>query len=200
MHPNRLFQSDDRALAETLLDSIGFGTVFAATAEGPRVAHTPLLAVGGGRVRFHLSRGNALTGALAGQHALCVVNGPDGYVSPRWYSDSRQVPTWNYVALELEGPITMLDRDGLHDLLDRLSARHESRIVGGAPWTMDKTPTDLLERMLGAIVGFEMRVHTTRLTNKLSQNKPAGERARVADGLAAQGATALATLMREQAA
>ncbi|MFN9633742.1 MAG: FMN-binding negative transcriptional regulator [Erythrobacteraceae bacterium] len=103
MHPNPLYRTDDRALCEGLIDEIGFGMVFAATPEGPRVAHTPLLSNGKGAVQFHLARSNALARHLDGETALIVVNGPDAYVSPRWYGNRDTVPTWDYVTLELEG-------------------------------------------------------------------------------------------------
>ena len=48
MHPNPLFRTDNRALCESLIADIGFGMIFAATPDGPRVAHTPLLSTGGG--------------------------------------------------------------------------------------------------------------------------------------------------------
>jgi predicted FMN-binding regulatory protein PaiB len=83
MHPNPLYRSDDRELCNSLIDEIGFGMVFAATPEGPRVAHTPLLLAEGGAVQFHLARNNALARHLDGATALIVVNGPDAYVSPR---------------------------------------------------------------------------------------------------------------------
>ena len=129
MHPNPLFRNEDRALHEALVEEIGFGMVFAQTADGPRVAHTPLLSTGDGAVQFHVARGNALTKYLAGQDALALVNGPDAYVSPRWYADPQQVPTWNYVALELEGPVRRMTDDGLVGLLDALvgSARSSAR-------------------------------------------------------------------------
>ena len=98
MHPNPAFRHDDRALFERLIREIGFGMVFAATPDGPRVAHVPLVSDGNGTVQFHLARGNALARHLDGMVALAVVNGPDAYVSPRWYGhDPNQVPTWNYV-------------------------------------------------------------------------------------------------------
>lgn len=197
MHPNPAFRSDDRDLHEALIAEIGFGMVFLTTPDGPRVAHTPLLSTGDGAVQFHLARGNALTRHLDGAMALAVVNGPDGYVSPRWYADTEQVPTWNYVALELEGRVRRMDQDGLHALLEGLSARHEARIADGAPWTMDKMPEQKLRQMMGAIVGFEMEVLAWRPTFKLSQNKPADERARVAAGLEAEGSPAIAELMRK---
>lgn len=196
MHPNPAFRHDDRALLEALVDEVGFGMVFAATPHGPRVAHSPLLYTGDGAVQFHLARGNALTRHLDGATALALVNGPDGYVSPRWYADTTQVPTWNYVALELEGRVRRMDTDGLLGLLEALSARQEARIVKGNTWTMDKVPVDKLRQMLGMIVGFELEVQAWRPTFKLSQNKPADERARVAEGLEAEGSPAIAQLMR----
>ena len=198
MHPNPAFRSDDRALAETLIDELGFAMVFLTTPDGPRVAHTPLVSAGDGTVRFHLSRGNALTKHLADAEALVVVNGPDGYVSPRWYADPNQVPTWNYVALELEGPVRRLDGPETTALLDALSARHEARIAG-APWTRDKMDPARFRQLLGGIVGFELEVHAWRPTLKLSQNKPADDRQRVADGLEASGAAGIAQLMRRLA-
>jgi transcriptional regulator len=196
MHPAPAFRHDDRALHEALIAEIGIGMVFATAPDGPRVAHTPLLSMGTGAVQFHLSRGNALTKHLHGMTALAVINGPDGYVSPRWYADPAQVPTWNYVALELEGPVRRLDQDGLLALLEALSAREEAKIVDGTPWTMDKMPDAKLRTMMAGIVGFEMDVLAWRPTFKLSQNKPAEERARVVAGLEAAGAPGIAQLMR----
>ena len=195
MHPNSAFRLDDRTLHETLIEQVGFGMVFADTPDGPRVAHTPIQSTGDGALHFHLARGNALTKHLDGMTALVVINGPDAYVSPRWYGDPAQVPTWNYVALELQGPVRRMTEDGLVGLLDALSARHEGRIEG-EPWTRAKMDDAAFRKMLGAIAGFEMEVRAWRPTFKLSQNKSAEDRARVAEALETQGSPALAALMR----
>lgn len=199
MHPNPAFRVEDRALLEGLIEQVGFGMVFAATPDGPRVAHVPLLTTGDGAVQFHLARGNALTAHLDGATALAVINGPDAYVSARWYQDTERVPTWNYVALELEGRVRRMDRDGLLGLVAALSDHHEARLQYGEPWTMDKLPIARRDAMLGAIVGFEMEVLAWRPTFKLSQNAPAHERERVIAGLEAEGALAMAELMRRLA-
>lgn len=197
MHPNATFRHADRALLETLIEEIGFGMVFAATPDGPRVAHAALHWTGDGAVQFHLARGNALTRHLEGATALVVVNGPDGYVSPRWYVDgAEQVPTWNYVALELEGRVRKMDEAGLTGLLEALSDRNEGRIEEGKPWTMDKLSPSRLRGLLAGIVGFELEVQAWRETVKLSQNKSPEDRARVADGLEAEGSPAIAHMMR----
>jgi transcriptional regulator len=195
MHPNPLFRVEDRALLESLIEEVGFGMVFAQTSDGPRVAHTPIVSTGDGAVQFHLARGNALTRYLVGQEALVVVNGPDAYVTPRWYADSNTVPTWDYVALELQGPVRKMAEEGLLALLDAIAERHERRIAG-EPWTREQVDPDKIAGLLRGIVGFEMEVRAWRPTFKLSQNKPAEDRAAIAEALEAQGSPALAALMR----
>ena len=170
--------------------------IFATTPDGPRVAHVPLVSTGDGALHFHLARGNALTRHIDGLAALAVINGPEGYVSPRWYEDQMQVPTWNYVALEMEGRVRRMDDEGLLGHMETLIDRHEAQIAGGAAWTMDKMPSDTLRKMLTGIVGFEMEVQAWRPTFKLSQNKPTEERKRLADGLETQGSRGIAELMR----
>lgn len=195
MHPNPLFRSQDRVLFETLIDEIGFGMVFRGTPDGPRVAHTPLLSSGEGALRFHLARGNALTKWLDSETALITVNGPDAYISPRWYADRATVPTWDYAALEMEGRVRRLDSDELDALLYALIDKHEGRL-GGEQWSGGETPPDLWRKLLGAIVGFEMEVLAWRPTLKLSQKKSPDERETIAAGLEAAGSPALAQLMR----
>lgn len=199
MHPNAQFRHDDRALLRAMVDEVGMGMVFAATPDGPRVAHVPLLLAKDGnadRLRFHLARGNALARHLDGLETLALVNGPDAYISPRWFSDPAQVPTWNYVALEMQGRARRIDQHALHLLLEDLTARNEARVTKGEPWTMDKMPADKLRGMMAAIIGFEIEVTGWRETFKLGQNKPADECARVIEGLETQGAPAMAALMR----
>ena len=199
MHPDPLYRSDDRALCESLIDQIGFGMVFAQTPDGPRVAHTPLIATGDGAVQFHLSRGNALTRHLEGGTALIVVNGPDAYVSPRWYDNRDTVPTWDYVALELEGRVRRMADEGLEAFLHAAIAKHEARLAG-APWRAEESSEKVWAGLFRGITGFEMEVLAWRPTFKLSQNKPAATRERIAEGLEAAGSAALAHLIRGLAA
>lgn len=198
MHPNGQFRHPDRALLAAMVDEVGFGMIFAATPDGPRVAHVPLL-LEGDRLRFHLARGNGLARHLDGATALAVVNGPDGYVSPRWLSDASHVPTWNYVALEMEGVARRMDQDGLHELLVAVTARNESRVREGTPWTLDKLSPDRLRALMAAIIGFEIEVTAWRETVKLSQNRGEDDRARIAAGLEVEDSPALATLMKSLA-
>ena len=196
MHPNPHFRAKEQGYAAGLAQEVGFGMIFAQTPDGPRVAHTPVVVSNDTTLRFHLARGNALTRHLGTARALVVVNGIDAYVSARWYADPDQVPTWNYCAAEFEGPVSILDRAALLQLLDAIGAQHEARIKHGTPWTMDKLSETRRDRLLQAIVGFEMQIETTRETIKLAQHRPAEDIRLLADGLDREGRSQMADAMR----
>ncbi|MEE4539007.1 MAG: FMN-binding negative transcriptional regulator [Erythrobacter sp.] len=187
MHPACAFRHEDVAFRHAMVEDIGFAMVFMTTPDGPRVAHTPAMLSDSGIIRFHLARSNALTQYLDGANALAVVNGPDAYVSARWYAADNQVPTWNYIAFEFEGLVTRLPDHELAPLVEMLSNHHEARVSHGKPWTIDKMDEAAFAALLRGIVGFEMRVETVRETVKMSQNKSAEERARIAEGLRNEG-------------
>ena len=144
-----------------------------------------------------MARGNALTKHIAKNKALCVINGPDAYISPDWYGVDDQVPTWNYLALELEGPVRKMEREGLIGLLDDLSAQNEAKLAPKKPWHRDKMDPVKFDKMVDAIVGFEMEILAWRPTAKLGQNKPPEVRDNAASALDAAGRRAMAHLMRE---
>jgi len=196
MHPNPLFRNDDRALHEALIAEIGFGMVFAQTPDGPRVAQTPIVSTGDGAVQFHLARANALTRHLEDTTALVTINGPDAYISPRWYADRASVPTWDYIALELEGPVRKIAREGLEALLHNIADRGEALVGADGRWTSGEVPAARWDALIGGITGFELEIKAWRPTLKLSQDKTAEDRARIAEALEAQGSPAMAQLIR----
>ena len=181
MHPNRAFHWDDCGELLALLRRISFATIFV---DGPLVVHAPLVVAAPDRLRFHVARSNRAAASLDGARGLISCLGPDAYVSPDWYGTPDQVPTWNYLAVEAEGPLRRLDEHELVDLLDDLGVEHEARLAPKPPWTRAKLAQRRFEAMLKAIVGFELTVEALRGTRKLGQNKTAAERLAAADGLA----------------
>ena len=196
MHPNAAFRWEDRGAMRAFVADQAFGQIFAATPDGPRVAHLPIVWHNADHLRFHIARGNGLTRHLDGCTALFVVNGPDAYVSPDWYGSDNQVPTWNYVAVELEGSVRKLSDEELTAQLDALSHDQEARLAPKRPWTRDKMDTGYFDKLTRGIIGFELRVTAWRGTVKLGQNKDAQARANVANALEAEGRRAVAHLMR----
>lgn len=199
MHPNRRFHWDDREAMLAFVSEVSFAHVFAMTRDGPRVAHAPVVVTRAGNLRFHLARSNALTAHLDGVAAVASIAGPEAYISPDWYGTDDQVPTWNYLAVEAEGPVRRLGEDDLVAVLDDLSAAHEARLLPKKPWTRAKMTPGRFEAMLPAIHAFELEITALRGTYKLGQNKSADEMAGAAAGLEAGGKREVAALMRQLA-
>ena len=196
MHPNNAFRWESRDAMRAFVREIGFGQLFATTPDGPRVAHIPIIWQDDDHIRFHIARGNALTRHLDGLNGLFVVNGPDAYISPDWYGIDNQVPTWNYVAVELEGTLRKLGAHELIAQLDDLSSEQEARLAPKPIWTRDKMQAGYFDKLTTAIVGFDMCITAWRGTLKLGQNKEEIARLAVADTLDNHGHTDIAHWMR----
>ena len=88
------------------------------------------------------------------------------------------MPTYNYAVVHGYGAMKIIeDREWLRGLVTRLTQRFES--ASAAPWQVSDAPPDFIDKQLGAIVGIEIAV--TRLAGKwkVSQNRPAKDRAGV---------------------
>ncbi len=76
------------------------------------------------------------------------------------------------------------DEAWLRSFLEALIESQEAQRA--APWRIADAPTSYIERMLASIVGFEIAVTDMTGKWKLGQNRPAGDRAGIAAGLAAE--------------
>lgn len=197
MHPAPSFKIEDETTLLAHLAAHPFVTLAAAPQGQLFVAHAPVLArrlPQGLVLDFHLSRGNALTPHLAaGFRAVAVSLAADAYVSPDWYVSQGAVPTWNYLSVEVEGPVAALDDDGLIALLDDLSVQEETRLLPKPPWTRAKMAPGRFEAMCRSIIGARLTVERLEGTFKFSQNKDEADRAGVIAGL---GDHPMARLMR----
>lgn len=194
MHPDPRFRGrGDLTLADAL-DANPFGSLFVSTADGPMVAHVPMTPSADGALHFHIAKSNRATPHLAGATALFTTLAPDGYISPTWYAlDTPQVPTWNYVALEVDGHISALDEQAMLAQIDALARWGEPATT---PWLRANTDAAYVARLLRGIAGFALHVTGWRYTEKLSQDKGAAVRERVAAALDQRGGGALATRIR----
>ncbi len=172
-------------------------TLVASTAEGLTANHIPMLAQlragGAGLLRGHVARANSLWRELPdGAAVLAIFAGAEHYVSPNWYPSKREhgkaVPTWNYAAVHLKGSIRFIDDAvWLRALVGAQTEQHERGSTD--PWHVGDAPADYVDRMLGAIVGFEIEVSAVTGKFKGSQNRSAADRAGVRAGLRAAGRT-----------
>jgi transcriptional regulator len=158
-----------------------------------------------GTLRAHVARANPVWRELAGDvEPMVVFQGAHHYVTPSWYPTKREtgrvVPTFNYLVVHAYGrALPIEDKAWLRALVGRLTERFE----GGrkTPWKVEDAPGDFIAAQLNAIVGIEMPVLRLIGKWKASQNRPAADRAGVAEGLRQSGgedACALATVVQER--
>lgn len=139
--------------------------------------------------------------AIAGQEVLVLFQGEHAYVSPSWYETKREtgkaVPTWNYVVVHAYGQLNVIDDAvWVRRHLEQMTDTHERGRV--EPWKVSDAPEDYTRKMLGALVGIEVKL--TKLVGKfkLSQNRTPEDRVGVIAGLRAEdmaGASAVAERM-----
>ena len=197
------FVAHDRAMVARLVDDYPFATLMTPGDPEPVVTHLPLLRVAGsaphGTLFGHFARGNPHARSNPNVESIAIFHGPHAYVTPSWYVDpAGAVPTWNYAVVHAHGTIELAnDPAETRAVLDRLIQRFESSRP--APWQLGLDP-ERLASMVGAIIGFRIRVKRLEAKFKLSQNRPPEDSRRVAAGLAAEGyaeASATATWMQE---
>lgn len=184
------FRLDDAAATADLIAGRAFALLVTQGAEGLEASHLPLLhRPAEGRLYGHLAAANPQCESLrrlatAGGRALAVFSGPHAYVSPSLYRPGPAVPTWNYLAVQVSGPVALLDDGETERLLAELTRTYEAGRP--EPWSLDGQDPALLARMRRAVLGFALATERVEGKAKLSQNRPEADRAGVAAGLAAE--------------
>jgi transcriptional regulator len=201
MYVPAAFAEADPERLIALCERHSFATLVTPAAGELHVSHVPLLVRRRGEaivIAGHLARENPHARALAagGAPTTAIFQGPHGYISPSWYATSPAVPTWNYAVVHASGPVVVHDDAGfVAEVVRALTTRFEP--PGG--WSPDGLPADFAQKVMGAIIGFELEVARFEGKLKLSQNRSPEDRAGVIARLEADGtelSRSLAGLMR----
>ena len=184
------------------------GTLVTLGGAGLEASHVPMLIdpepAPYGTLSGHVSRANPQWRcAAAGVKALAMFLGPDAYISPAWYATKRQtgkvVPTWNYVAIHAYGEVRFFeDAERLLRLVTRLTETHEAGRP--EPWAVTDAPPEFIRAQLKGIVGFEVSILRLEGKWKMSQNRPAEDRAGAIEGLRREGGAGEAAVAEIMAA
>ncbi len=120
-----------------------------------------------GHIMRHTDHHKAM---LDNANVLAVFHGPHTYVSATWYSDPHVASTWNYMSVHARGVIRFLDCSGLEAIL-RKSTLHFENDDKHSPTVFDNLPDSFRQKVMNAIVGFEIEVSDLDAVFKLSQDK-----------------------------
>ena len=142
-------------------------------------------------VQGHIATSNPLwKNILDAQESLLIFQGGNAYITPSWFpskeTNGRVVPTWNYSAVHVKGNIAFIHEPSWKiELLSNLTAQQEEKLE--KPWLVSDAPTEFIEKLLPAIMGFEIVVKEIFGKFKHSQNQPKENRVGIAAGLEKQG-------------
>ncbi len=107
---------------------------------------------------------------LHNKNVLAVFTGHHIYVSGTWYSNPHTPSTWNYMSVHAKGEIRFLDDAALIDALRMISLRFENYNQRSAT-IFDNLPSDYTQRLIKAIVAFEIEIKEMDTVFKLSQDR-----------------------------
>lgn len=147
------------------------------------------------RLLGHFGRGNDHWRQLAAApHATVLLLGPQGYISPSWFADRTQAPTWNFISARFDVDVEIRDTPQDADaLLGGLVADMEA----GRPaaWGIDDMGPRY-DRLSQGVVGFHARIVQTASRFKLGQDERDDVFADILRGLQLTGRDDLADWMR----
>ncbi|MBL0272305.1 MAG: FMN-binding negative transcriptional regulator [Chitinophagaceae bacterium] len=104
------------------------------------------------------------------KNVLAVFTGPNTYVSATWYANPSVGSTWNYMSVHAKGTIRIGDTHELMSILKRLTLHYENNNTASAT-VFDNLPAEYTERMMKAIVPFEIEINDLQHVFKLSQDR-----------------------------
>ncbi|HLA56438.1 MAG TPA: FMN-binding negative transcriptional regulator [Flavobacterium sp.] len=109
---------------------------------------------------------------LKNENVLVVFTGKSTYVSGTWYSNPYIPSTWNYMSVHIKGLIRFLDDEALEEVL-RLTSLHFENNDKSSTTVYDNIPDKFKQRVMNAIVAFEIEVLEIDTVFKLSQDRDA---------------------------
>jgi len=163
--------------AWSIVEDAGAGVLVITTSEGLASVFVPVIVSDDRRTLLsHLARANPWWKSVGdGADVLALFLTASAYVTPSYYPSRLEnpgvVPTWNYVAVEIHGRVTLHDEEQWKLDQVRELTRHFER--GYDPeWKVDDLDETYRNAQLRGIVGLEIDVRSIEGKAKLSQNRP----------------------------
>lgn len=122
---------------------------------------------------------------LHNENVLVVFTGNHAYVSATWYSNPHVASTWNYMSVHAKGIIRFLDDTALEEVL-RKTTLHFENYNQNSPTIFDNLPLEFKQKVMKAIVAFEIEVIEMDSVFKLSQDRDAKSYLNIIDKLKEQ--------------
>jgi transcriptional regulator len=173
MHIPAFFKIEDNLIIDSFIRQHSFASLISRGIHFPIVSHIPIEletnAAGEQVLWGHLSKANPqwLDFAVHPQVLAVFMSPFHHYISSSWYGHEN-VPTWNYISVQVSGTIHILPEEESEEALRRLMTKYEAGME--KPMQYDQLSEQTKKQKLG-IVGFEIKINTKEAAFKLSQNR-----------------------------
>ena len=185
MYIPKFYEITDWPEIERFIRETSLATLVSIGEEFPVATHLPLdLATSGDGVSTlsgHVAKSNPHWRLFESRpEAVAIFLSPvNHYISSSWY-DHPNVPTWNYMSVQVYGRIKIVDESRLRISLRKMTQYHEK--ISSRPLTQEILETEI-DKQIGGIIGFEMSIEKIEAAYKMSQNRDAGNYRRIIDEL-----------------
>jgi len=123
---------------------------------------------------------------IQNENVLAVFTGNHTYVSGTWYSNPHTASTWNYMSVHANGRIRFLEDEALESVLRKTSLHFENNNRQSAT-VFDNLPLEFKQKVMKAIVAFEIEVTVLENVFKLSQDRDRESYRNIQEKLREQG-------------
>ena len=125
----------------------------------------------------HFAAANEQAKYIVENTSLVIFSEPHAYISPVHYDKQESVPTWDYIAVHAYGIARIItEEDAKVTALEQMIKTYDSAYLNQWRGLSDR----FKKGMIRGIIAFELEVTDLQGQKKISQNKTAVERERIA--------------------
>jgi transcriptional regulator len=175
------FKNEDIGEIENFVNENSFGILLSADGDEVKNSHLPFI------VKFedekikvygHMAKENDHWRSAKNRKVSILFQGPHHYISARWYTVEKSVPTWDYAIVKMTGIFKISNRKDTLRLLKELAEKYDTE------WSKKKMEEETYyHKMINEIVAFSVEVDRLEAKWKMSQNWPKKDRNSVVENL-----------------
>lgn len=169
------FKEKDQQIILHFIDQHPFAFLTGSNLDGTQVAtQIPTILVERNGELFlqgHLMKNTDHHKAFANNpNALLVFSSPNCYISASWYTNPKMGSTWNYMSVHIQGQLRWMTDEELLQFMKKFTLKFEN---GNTQSTtiLENLQPEYINKMMPAILGFEIKAEKIENVFKLSQNR-----------------------------
>lgn len=177
------FKFEDKSEILSFMKEYSFATIINVKENFPSATHLPFIIKEENNQLYlisHFAKANEQWKEITTNKTLVIFNEPHAYISPKNYDSIKNVPTWNYVSIQIygEGEIVTSEEETIKILKETILT-YESDYL--SQW--ESLPHTFKSNLMKGIVAFKIKVTDIQAKKKASQNRSETERKRIFENL-----------------